>query len=259
MPMKDSKLTDAWITKMVQANPMTVLPNGNIRTCPVRLAFTALFEPKKPGKNDAGADKPPTWGAALLFPPGAEAGINGVLFPAWVQGCREKFPKNIGADGRPFGLHWPVHPCAEKQNLPGYTPGLYYLDVSSRFKPDVVDPALNPITDPERGYSGVWAICILRTYSYDNLKRGVGFGLAGVMLIAEDEKLYKPGIDAPAAFSGVSIDQAYDPGQQFGAAPGFGMPPAAAAAPSIMPPAASVYTPPPSFAPPPALRTEDLI
>lgn len=247
--MKDSKMTDAWVAKMVAQNPMMVLPNGNIRTCPVRLAFTSLFEPRKPSKMDE-PGKPPSWGAALLFPPGAEEGIQQVLYGAWVQGCREKFPRQFGADGQPFGLTWPVHECREKQHLPGYTAGLHYLDVSSRFAPDVVDGAMNPITDPERGYSGVWAIAVLGTYAYDNKKKGVGFGLRGVMLIADDEKLYKPGVDAATAFAGVSIDQTYDPAKAFGMQPPRGAAPPLPS--NVLPPAAPVFRPP-------VLNTEDLI
>src|SRR5487761_67523 len=105
MPMKDSKLTDGWIAKMVAANPMMILPNGSIRTGPVRLAFTCLFEPRKPSRMDE-PGKPPSWGAALLFPPGAEEGIRSVLYAEWTRECREKFPRQFGPDGQPFGLTW---------------------------------------------------------------------------------------------------------------------------------------------------------
>ena len=259
MPMKDSRLTDAWIAKMVAANPMMILPNGSIRTGPVRLAFTSLFEARKPGKRDT-AGKPSSWGAALLFPPGSEDGVRSVLYPEWLRVARQELPRQFSADGQPFGLIWPVHACEgvpgpggvfqnSKLHLPGYTKGLYYLDSSSRFQPDVVDGAMNPITDPARGYSGVWAVAVLSPYSYDREKKGVGFGLRGVMLIADDEQLYKPGLDAPAAFAGVSVDQTYDPAAQFGMTPPRGAPALPA---GVLPPAVPVFRAP-------ASRTEDLI
>lgn len=254
MPMKDSQMTDDWLRRVVEANPITVLPSGYIRTCPVRLAFPALFQPFKSKKGDDPGKKP-SYGAALLFPPGAEAGIRDVFYAAWLKEAQRAFPKNFGTDGQPFGLHWPFHPAAEKQNQNGYTPGLYYLDSSSQFKPPVVDTAMNPIVDESRVYPGVWAFVSLNVYTYNNKKTGVGFGIQSVMLIADDTKLYTAGGDPNKDFAGVSVDSSFNPSAAFGAAPGpgAGSPPG-----MVLPPSAPVpVARPPQYTPP--ARTDDYI
>lgn len=250
MPMKDSQMTDDWLARVIAANPITVLPSGYIRTCPVRLAFPALFQPFK-SKNGDEPGKKPSYGAALLFPPGVEQQIQAVFYAKWFADCQRTFPKSFGADGQPFGLHWPFHPQAEKQNQAGYTPGLYYLDSSSQFKPPVVDTANNPIVDESRVYPGVWAFVALNAYTYDNKKRGVGFGIQSVMLIADDTKLYTAGGDPTKDFAGVTVDAGFNPSAAFGATPA-GAPPGFGPPASVMPAAQPVYhAPAPGYAPPP--------
>lgn len=218
-----------WIARSVARVPMRKLVNGNIATCPVRLAFIDFFEPKK-GKSDDGSDKA-TYGCAVLFPPGAEAGLNVVLWAAWCEEARKAFPNNWRPDGQPFGLHWPVHPCDEKQQYAGYTPGLHYMNVSSQFKPAVIDTAMNPIVDPSRVYPGVWAVLALNLYSYKNKKTGVSFGLQNVMLVGDDEKLGGGGTDPKEDFGHVDIDAHYDPAAAFGGAATTATPPM-----GVMPP-----------------------
>ncbi|MDE2471738.1 MAG: DUF2815 family protein [Bradyrhizobium sp.] len=233
MPMKNSRMTDAWVAKVVAANPCQKLPNGNLRTCPVRLAFVNLWTPQeREGKK-------PSYNAALLFPPGSDSQIQSVFWPEWVSLARATFPQNWGADGRPFGLNWPFHPCDEKQNYSGYTPGCQYVGCSSEFKPQIVDPAMNPITSPERIYSGAWAILALNPYTYRQEKKGVGFGIQSVMIIADDEPLATGGSDPNTDFSGVQIDNAFSPSAAFGTGPVMtpGAPPPPA---SILPPAQPV-------------------
>lgn len=242
--MRDSRMPADWIARSVAANPIRQLENGNYISGPVRLAFINFFEPKK-GQSDDGSSKE-SYQCAALLPPGAEGGINSVLYAAWYHEAKRIFPNNFRPDGQPFGLHWPFHLCDDKQQYAGYTPGLYYVNLSSQFKPQVVDSAMNPIVDPARVYPGVWAILALNIYSYGvsppRPKKGLSFGLQNVMLIADDEKLAGGGTDPEQDFAGVQIDARYDVAAAFGGVPGAPPPPPS----SVMPPSMPV----PGFRPP---------
>lgn len=241
--MKNSRMTDEWIARALQMNPMRVLENGNLITMPLRLAFANITKPAKRQPNDA-PDKKMKFGAALLFPSGAEQQIQTVMIPMYYNVMRGKFPQNFGPDGRPFGLHDPFHRQDDKQNKAGYTPGCLFVNVTSDYKPQVVDGAMNPIVDEARIYSGVWAIVALNAYSYnDPRKKGVGFGLQSLMIIQDDENLGGQGGDPKKDFANVRIDASYNVAAAFGASPPPGtatLPPAHA-----LPPAQPAYAAPP--------------
>ena len=40
--MTDTEMKDDWIARVLADNPCKLLDNGNVRTCPVRLAFVSL-------------------------------------------------------------------------------------------------------------------------------------------------------------------------------------------------------------------------
>ena len=130
---------------------------------------------------------------------------------AWVAAAREAFPKHWTPDGQPTGLHLPFHDQAEKaygaKPLAGYTPGAVSFNVSSKFKPAVVDQNMNPIADETRVYPGVWAYVVLNTYKYGppQPKSGIGFGLQSVMIVADDTKLAGGGGNPAQDFAGVTI------------------------------------------------------
>lgn len=234
--MKNTKLTQEQIEQMVRDNPITIMENGTIRTCPVRLAFTRLATPNTP-PNDDGTTRE-TYGCALLFPPAAgdmppaPGQVRDVLQAAWDREAEKNFPDNKH-NGQFHGVHSPMHSQAEKAQYPGYTPGGVFINVASQFKPQVVDTAMNPIPDAlihdmgskksaegARCYGGVWAIVTLNCYAYGNKpgskRKGVNFGLGSVMIIRDDEKFGGTGEDVKSAFKGVKLDNSFDPNNAFG-------------------------------------------
>lgn len=204
--MKDSKLDDAWLKAMIANNPPSVRENGNLVTGPVRLAFAALDKPGKPGQ-DGGEGK---FGAALLFPPGVSLKI---FSEAWLAVCRQYFPNNFDQAGNPVGLHMPFHEQREKafgaKPLAGYTEGGYHFTASSKFKPTIVDFNMNPVVDPSKLYSGVWAIVACNVYHYGlsppRPKKGASFGMQTVMIIADDMRLVGGGGDPKSDFAQIRI------------------------------------------------------
>lgn len=235
--LKNSKIPYATIEQWVRDNPCRVRADGNIITCPVRLAFPHLSEPQT-NNNDDGTTRE-TYNVAILFPPcaggmpGTAGQIHDVLYATWLKDCMDTFPDKF-VNGVPYGLHSPFHEQAEKASYAGYTPGGVYLNVSSEFKPQVVDSSMNAIPDalicdaqskknPEgaRCYGGVWAIVSLTHYPFGSKpgarKKGASFGLSSVMIIADDEKLGGGQEDVKSAFAGVKIDRKFDPAGAFGA------------------------------------------
>lgn len=214
--MKDSTIDPNWIREQMRANPPSVRPNGNVFTGPVRLSFVNLFKPGKPG-TDGGEGK---FGAALLFPPGTDMKL---FADTWTREARAAFPNNWDPNGNPIGLHSPFHDQAEKayaaKPLAGYTPGAIFFNVSSKFKPVVVDASQNLVVEESKAYPGVWAFCALNVYSYKNKKIGIGFGLQTVMLIADDSKLAGGGGNPQADFGNVQISAQTNMAAKFDALP----------------------------------------
>jgi len=238
MPMNHSKKPDDWLRTVVEANPIRIGKNGNIITCPSRLHFADIFVPQKGLSDDDNQDKAPKYGCSILFPPGCIQGIESVIKPKLVERAKMAFPEKVDDEGNPTGVHFSIHRQDDKLEQQGYTRGLLYTNVSTRFQPQVYDTAYNSITDPSKVYNGVWAILELNVYHYSvKGKKGVGLGLQSVMVFADDTKLVSAKRDPRKVFEGVKIDAAYNPDDAFGSGPAKRE---RAPADSIMPDATSV-------------------
>lgn len=234
--IKDSRLPDEWVRKVVADNPPFLREDGIITTGPVRLSFVELWEPAKAKNSDSDVEK---YSCTALFTPLQTDAVWQIIWPVLYNAAKGEFPNNFDTDGQPFGLHFPLHDQREKPQYKGYQAGALYFATGSQYKPTIVDAGFNPIVDPKRLYSGVWAILACNPYTYNNKKKGVSLGLQSVMLIADDEVLGGGGIDPKAAFSHAKVSANYDPAGAFGAAPakagGVPLPPGA-----VLPPAQPV-------------------
>lgn len=226
--MRNSIVGDAWIQEVCRQNPAGLLPGDQrlITTGPCRLSFCDLFTPKAP-MNQPNAT--PKYSTAALYTPYTDMSV---FYAEYYRVCAEMFPDyynphiNNGAGGY-SGLEVPFHDCATKAHkLDGYTPGLMYINHTSKFKPPIVDatPSKNPITDPSKVYPGVWAILVLNAYGYGKSppqpKKGVSFGLQAVMIIGDDSNLSGGGVDAKAVFAGAVVrPPAVAPGSLAGLVP----------------------------------------
>ena len=253
--MKDSIVGDQWLYQCATnvpvqriINPDTGQPTGDILTGPVRLTFPNIFEPQKtkPGEN------PGKFGAGLLFTPWADFTIlREEVFKLYAAVFADKYNP---ATQQYYGLHDPFHDQAEKSaQYAGFTPGLQYISVSTKFKPQVVDARGNPIVDPAKVYPGVWAICSINAYTFKDKKSGVSFGLQSVMLIGDDTKLGGGAPDPAKTYGGV-MGAIAPPPVQAGAMAGMphSAPPAAPPAHMPPPPAGGTYAAPPAAPPAPA-------
>ena len=214
--MRNSRVSDDWLTRVCAENPIHAItddkgqPNGNYFTGPVRLAWTQhLFTPRPPKANGK-----PTYDCSILFPPGIDLTI---LQRAAMTMIETNFSKFKDAQtGKYVGLEPIFHDQGAKANFEGYTPGAVYLNISTQFKPNIVEPSrtgskgvFNPVTDEARVYPGVWAICAVNPYSYGisppQPKKGVKFGIQGICIIQDDQSFGGAGVDPRTAFAGMSI------------------------------------------------------
>jgi len=247
--MMDSVVGDKWITDVCRDNPTAMLPSDSrlITTGPCRLSFTEqLFEPRTPSGNTGGT---PKFGVCALYTPFTDMSI---FYNEYYRVAGEMFPDYFNAALNGYsGLENPFHDCVSKSHkYTGYTPGLTYINHTSRFKPAIVDssPAKNPITDKARVYPGVWAILVVNSYGYGKSppqpKKGIGFGLQAVMIIGDDTNLAGTGgVDPREAFKGVNVrPPQVNPAQLAGLVPPGQAP--------VGPPPQSGRMPPSPFAPP---------
>lgn len=155
------------------------LPPTDVLTPPVRLAFPALFVPRKRAPNNDVL----TYQATILLPPDLD------LTPfkkAMVAAMEKKFGKVIQL---PAAKN-PIHDCEEKP-YNGFAPGWRYIGMHNSERPSVFDRRGMPITDPKLVYPGCWVRIYTNAFAWDNKVggKGVSFGLNGVQFVRDDDRL----------------------------------------------------------------------
>jgi hypothetical protein len=162
-------------------------------TCPARLAFPALVEPRKM----EGSLQEPKYQATLLFPLGADMAIlNRAAFGMASDQFGESRVKAMWASPT---FRKPFRPQSEK-DYDGFerNADAKFISVSSKFKPKMFDEKRLEIqADDPRIYPGVWVRAQLRCFAYDQAgNRGVSFGLSSLQRLADDEPFSTGGGDA---------------------------------------------------------------
>jgi len=129
-------------------------------TPPFRVSFPAVFE----ASSYQGGD--PKYSVVMLFYP-------------------DKFKKLI--KDLPGNFKKPLRDGAEKAHLDGYGEGMMFGTASSKQRPGLVDRTKQPILTEEEFYPGCWARATITAYPYDNVGKGVAFGLHNLQKLGDDE------------------------------------------------------------------------
>ncbi len=115
----------------------------------------------------------------------------------------KKWPK-----GQPKGF---INPFKKVDNMDaderydGYEDGMVILAASSSYRPGVVDKQRNPIDLEEMDtflYGGMYARAALAAFAYDNINKGVSFGLNAIQIVKDGEPLGSR-VSAEEAFADV--------------------------------------------------------
>lgn len=158
---------------------------SKVVTGKVRLSYVHVFEPySQDGEDDA------RYSVVLLIPKSdkkTKARIDAAFAAAAEAGKNTKFdgkvPKNLAStiyDG---------DEDADLEKNPEYE-GNWYMSISSKTKPGIVDADVDPILDSTEVYSGCYARVSMRAFPYNYKgKKGISFGLNHIQKLADGESL----------------------------------------------------------------------
>ena len=175
-------------------------------TAPCRLAFPQLFVPAP--KHKSQPDKL-VYSATLLIPPS-------VSLDPFKKAIISAMNEDWGAPKKLFGRGNPLKSITElnaaraaKDQKPwqGYENGWHCVRVSSQYRPEVVDQAVQSVFNPPpsangdelkrlvalaeaRVYAGSWCHFMVGTFCWtDSGDHGVGFNVNAVQLVRDDTRL----------------------------------------------------------------------
>lgn len=156
--------------------------NNKITTPVFRVSFPAVFQAK------AGMDGGPgKFGITMLFDTKDPVAVKGL--ETMKAAVRAAVVEKWGADQTkwPKGLRLPFRKGEEK-DYDGYGPGIIFASATSKMKPGLVGPDLQPIIEPSEFYAGCYARATINAYAYDrNGNRGVAFGLRNIQKVKDGE------------------------------------------------------------------------
>lgn len=157
-------------------------------TPPFRVTFPSLFEKRGfDGPDDPNAK----YSVCAVFDPESfgpeESRAWKRLLAIADAAAVEAFKKPLKQLGD--GYKKPLRDGADKEHLEGFGPGLVFCNLTTYQRPGVVGRDLQPILDPEEIYPGCYARATVTAYSYNNVGKGVAFGLHNVQKLGEGENL----------------------------------------------------------------------
>jgi hypothetical protein len=169
-------MTSATATKK---NPTRVV------TGKVRLSYVHLFEPYS---NNPEQD--PRYSVTILIPKSDTATL--AKLEAAQKAAAEDGKAKVFGGRVPTNLKTTLHDGDEEADLdknPEYA-GHYYMAMSSKARPGVVDQDLNAVVDPMQVYSGCYARVSINAFPYSNSgNKGISFGLNNVQFLEDGEPL----------------------------------------------------------------------
>lgn len=165
--------------------PANGAQSTKVVTGTVRLSYAHLFEPFSPNP-----DQEAKYSTALLIPKSDKATMRKLR--AAEEAAREAGKSSRWGGKIPKNLKSIIHDGDEEADLeqnPEYE-GHWYMTVSSKTAPGIVDRQRQPILDSTEVYSGCYARASINAYPYSvQGNNGVSFGLNHVQKLADGEML----------------------------------------------------------------------
>lgn len=151
----------------------------------VRLSYVHLFEP-----YSNTPEQEPRYSTTILIPKSDTVTMDKIRK---AQAAAAEDGKTRVFGGRvPTNLKTTLHDGDEEADLernPEYA-GHYYMALSSKTRPGVVDQALNAILDTTQVYSGCYARVSMNAFAYSNSgNKGISFGLNNVQFLDDGPAL----------------------------------------------------------------------
>lgn len=162
-----------------------------------RVSFPDLFTPVAFSEG-----QPKKYSVTAIIPKklsGPEAQLLKAMRSAAENACIEKFGEDEYKRLRKHNkLKWPIHD-GEEQDLDGYGPDVIYIRLSSQMAPGVIGRRKEALKEDDV-YAGCYARARVTVYAYDNISKGVAFGLGNLQKVGEGE----------AFGSGVAAEDEFD-------------------------------------------------
>lgn len=156
-----------------------------ITTPAFRVSFPSVFEASS---YEGG---PPKFSVCAVFTPALFNAKDKELWKAMEDLADsvavEKFKRKLAQ--LPANFKKPFRDGEEKMDLLGFGAGKIFCNFSSKMRPGVIGIDRTPILDPEDFYPGCWARATITCYAYDNIGKGVAFGLQNLQKLKNDERL----------------------------------------------------------------------
>lgn len=170
-------------------------------TPPFRVCFPSVFAKAKPMPGNEG--KETKFELTAVFDPAGFSPEDKKLwdaFKAIANTCSiEHFKKPLKDLGPTFRT--PLRDGAEKEHLAGFGAGLIFCKMSTKVKPGIVaSDGKTPITDEAAFYAGCYARAEVSAYHYNNVAKGVAYGLRSLMFVRDGDRLSAVS-DPEAAFA----------------------------------------------------------
>jgi len=152
-------------------------------TPPFRVSFPSIIE----ASSYQGSD--PKYSVVMLFYPEkfteADKKAWATMQSIADAASKDQFKKLIKE--LPANFKRPIRNGDEKGHLEGYGDGCMFATASSKQRPGLVDRTRQPILTEEEFYPGCWARATITAYGYDNVGKGVAFGLHNVQKLGDDD------------------------------------------------------------------------
>jgi hypothetical protein len=152
-------------------------------TPPFRVSFPAIWEPR--GFDD----QKPKYSVSAIFDPSTFTKADHAAFARMVELAEETAQAKFSKPHTHAMLKNPFRDGAEKAHLEGYGEGLIFCTLSTKMKPGVVGRDSKPLMDESELYAGCYARATITCYPYDNVGKGVAFGLHNLQKLGDGENL----------------------------------------------------------------------
>lgn len=174
------------------------MSSTKIVTGKARLSYVNLLTPRAQEEG-----KEPKYSVCLLIPK-SDAKTVAAIKQA-IEAAKEAGKPTWGGKVPP-GLKVPLRDGDTERDTAEYK-GHWFLNASSKRKPQVVDANVQPILDSNEVYSGMFARVSINFYAYNQAgNRGIAAGLGNVQKIADGEALGGAASRAEDEFSAVTED-----------------------------------------------------
>lgn len=174
------------------------MSSTKIVTGKVRLSYVNLLTPRAQEEG-----KEPKYSVCILVPKSDTKTVTAIKQA--IEAAKEAGKASWG--GRvPAGLKMPLRDGDTERDGAEYA-GHWFMNASSKRKPQVVDSNVQPILDANEVYSGMYARVSINFYAYNQQgNRGVAAGLGNVQKVADGEALGGAASRAEDEFSAVTED-----------------------------------------------------